>query len=203
MGRRLGREADTTVQETAPAKAGEATSGYDLDEIRNRAKQNIARGAVIPAYSANRERVLKLLNTALATEIVCVLRYKRHYEMARGIHAEIVADEFLEHAKQEQEHADNIARRITQLNGEPNYDPDGLTSRSQTQYVECTSLMEMIQENLIAERIVIESYGQMIREIGNDDPTTRRLFEHILQDEENHADELSRMLVAYQPSRAA
>lgn len=171
-------------------------------ELRERARQDLENGAVITTYKADRDRVLSLLNEALATELVCVLRYKRHYETARGIHAEIVAEEFLEHAAEEQAHADKLAKRIGQLNGEPNYDPDGLSSRSHTQYVECDDLAEMIRENLIAERIAIESYGDMIREIGDGDPTTRRLLESILADEEEHADDLSKLRTAYEPPKS-
>lgn len=174
-----------------------------IKEFRERARRELEKGAVIPGYRGDLERVVALLNEALATELVCVLRYRRHYEMARGIHAESVAGEFLEHAREEQEHADKIARRITQLNGAPNYDPGGLDERSRTEYVECKDLGEMIRENLIAERIVIEAYGAMVREIENDDPTTRRLFEEILQQEEQHADDLSRLLSAYEPGEAA
>ena len=153
----------------------------EISELRQRASQNLEDGAVIAAYPADRTRIIGLLNEALATELVCVLRYRRHYEAAKGIQAEIVAKEFLEHALEEQKHADDLASRISQLNGEPDYDPSNLAQRSQTQYVECDNLRDMIKENLIAERIVIETYGKMIREIGNDDPTTRRLLEDILK----------------------
>ena len=135
-----------------------------------------------------------MLNEALATELVCTLRYKRHYFMARGIHAEAVAAEFLEHATQEQQHADEIAQRIVQLQGEPDFSPDGLTARSHAEYVEGTSLSDMIRQNLIAERIAIDSYRQMIAFIGEKDPTTRRLLESILEVEEEHADDLVGLL---------
>lgn len=160
-------------------------------------------GAVISSYKADREKVLELLNQALATEMVCVLRYKRHYEMAQGIHAEFVKKEFLEHAREEQEHADKISERINQLNGEPNLNPEGMSDRSITSYVECNDLTEMIRENLIAERIVIEAYSNLIRYLGNDDPTTRRMVEEILEDEEEHAEDLATMLKNYAPSKAA
>lgn len=165
--------------------------------LRERASSNLEEGAVIRAYLGDRERVLRRLNDALATELICVLRYKRHSEMASGIHAEIVGAEFLEHAQEEQGHADRIAKRITQLNGEPDYNPDSLSQRSHTEYRECSTLGEMIRENLIAERIAIEEYGKLIRDLGDNDSTTRRLIEEILENEEEHADELARMLAAH------
>lgn len=170
----------------------------DLKAIQKRAREQMEKGAVM-AYRGDRQKVLQLLNEALATEIVCVLRYRRHYETAEGIHAEAVAAEFLEHAQQEQEHADKLAKRISQLQGEPDYNPDTLSSRSHTQYVECTDLTQMIKENLIAERIAVETYGEMIRYIGDADPTTRRLLEVILEQEEEHADDLSKFLQNYTP----
>jgi bacterioferritin len=162
----------------------------DVETIRQRARQDIESGAVTPSYNADREEVIRLLNDALATEIVCYLRYKRHYFMADGIHAEAVAAEFLEHAGQEQQHADQIAERIVQLGGAPDFAPDGLTKRSHAQYVEGSSLSDMIRENLIAERIAIESYREIAQYIGEKDPTTRRLMEEILATEEEHADDL-------------
>ena len=143
------------------------------------------------------------MNDALATEIVCVLRYKRHYYMAIGIHAEPVSAEFLEHATQEQEHADKLAERITQLGGEPNLNPDGLVSRSATEYVEGTSLVDMIREDLAAERVAIDTYGEMIRYVGADDPTTRRVFEGILAQEEEHANDLRDLLASLDPTKPA
>lgn len=166
----------------------------DLKTLRERARQHIEQGAVTPGYRADREVVLRLLNEALATEIVCVLRYKRHYFMATGIHAQPVADEFLEHANEEQGHADQLAARIVQLRGEPNFSPEGLQSRSHAEYVEGSSLADMIRENLIAERIAIDSYGEMIRFLGDDDPTTRRMLEGILATEEEHAEDLASLL---------
>ncbi|MBI3545678.1 MAG: bacterioferritin [Gammaproteobacteria bacterium] len=166
----------------------------DIQSLRKRARQQIEQGAVTSGYAADRETVLKLLNEALATEIVCVLRYKRHYFMADGIHAEPVAAEFLEHATQEMAHADRIAERIIQLRGEPNFSPDGLSARSHAEYVEGNSLKEMIQEDLVAERIAIESYREMIAYIGEKDPTTRRILEDILASEEEHADDLVSLL---------
>jgi bacterioferritin len=166
----------------------------DIQTLRARARQHIERGAVTPGYRANRETVIKLLNEALATEIVCVLRYKRHFFMATGINAQSVAQEFLQHANEEQSHADQIAQRIVQLGGEPNFSPDGLTTRSHSEYVEGESLIDMIKEDLVAERIAIDSYREMINYFGNDDPTTRRLMETILAVEEEHADDLASLL---------
>ena len=166
----------------------------DIQTLRKRARQGIEEGAVTSGYAADREAVLKLLNEALATEIVCVLRYKRHYFMASGIHAEPVAAEFLEHATQEMAHADLLAGRIVQLRGEPNFSPEGLAARSHAEYVEGNSLKEMIQEDLIAERIAIESYREMVAYIGDKDPTTRRILEEILGSEEEHADDLVSLL---------
>lgn len=166
----------------------------DVSEIRKRAREGIEQGAVTAGYQADRSTVLRLLNEALATELVCVLRYKRHYFMAQGIHAEAVAAEFLEHANQEMEHADQIAERIVQLQGEPEFNPEGLTSRSHSEYVAADSLTDMIKENLVAERIAIDSYREMITYIGDRDPTTRRLMEGILAVEEEHADDLVNLL---------
>lgn len=166
----------------------------DIQEIRRRARQHIERGAVVDTYQANLETSLRLLNEALATEIVCVLRYKRHHYMASGIHAQAIAAEFLEHANEEQGHADRLAERIIQLNGEPNLNPDGLMMRSHSEYVEGTTLEEMIREDLIAERIAIESYTEMIRFFGEKDPTSRRLMEEILANEEEHAEDMRTLI---------
>jgi bacterioferritin len=166
----------------------------DLKEIRRRAREHISNGAVTGGYRANPALVCELLNEALATELVCVLRYKRHYFMASGIHAESVAAEFQEHATQEQQHADQLAARITQLGGEPNFDPEGLATRSHAEYVAGNSLLEMIKEDLVAERIAIDSYAEMIRYIGDKDFTTRRLLEGILAVEEEHADDMKNLL---------
>ena len=166
----------------------------DVKTLRERARKHIENGAITEGYTADRETVVKLLNEALATEIVCVLRYKRHYFMASGIHAEGVAAEFLEHANDEQGHADQIAQRIVQLKGEPNFNPEGLLMRSHAEYVEGTTLTEMIQEDLVAERIAIDSYREMITYFGNDDPTSRRMLEGILAVEEEHADDLVSLL---------
>jgi bacterioferritin len=162
--------------------------------IRKRAREHIEQGAVTNAYKADRNAVVGLLNDALATELVCVLRYKRHYFMATGLDAEPVADEFLEHANEEQAHADALAARIVQLGGEPDFSPETLAQRSHCEYVAGTSLQEMMRENLIAERIAIDTYSQAIQYLGNDDPTTRRMLENILASEEEHADELASML---------
>ena len=174
----------------------QASRPFDMDvkAIRAKARQDIESGAVTDTYRADRKTVLKLLNEALATEIVCVLRYKRHFFMARGLNAEPVAAEFAEHATQEQEHADKLAERIVQLGGEPNLSPEGLTQRSHSEYVEGTTLQDMIKENLIAERIAIDSYRRMVDYVGDKDSTTRRLLEEILASEEEHADDLSDFL---------
>lgn len=166
----------------------------DIKTLRERARRHIDQGAVTEGYKADRETVIKLLNEALATEIVCVLRYKRHYFMATGIYAEGVAAEFLQHANEEQGHADQIAGRIVQLGGEPNFNPEGLLTRSHAEYVEGESLIDMIKEDLVAERIAIDSYREMITYLGNDDPTTRRMMEEILAVEEEHADDLVSLL---------
>jgi len=166
----------------------------DIATLRRRAREHIAEGAVTPGYHADRSVVIKLLNEALATEIVCTLRYKRHYFMAKGIHAEGVAAEFLEHAGEEQQHADQIAARITQLGGAPDFSPDGLATRSHAEYVEGETLEDMIREDLVAERIAIDSYREIIAYLAENDSTTRRLMEEILAKEEEHADDLANLL---------
>ena len=166
----------------------------DIQTLRRRAREHIERGAVTPGYAADRETVVKLLNEALATELVCVLRYKRHHFMAAGINADSVATEFAEHAAEEQGHADQIAARIVQLGGEPNFAPDGLAARSHAEYVEGGSLVEMIREDLVAERVAIDSYREMINFIGDSDTTTKRILEEILAQEEEHADEFADLL---------
>ncbi|HET7562501.1 MAG TPA: DUF892 family protein [Rhodanobacteraceae bacterium] len=166
----------------------------DIKSIRKRAREHIHKGAITDGYKADRKQVIKLLNEALATELVCVLRYKYHYYMASGIHAQSVAAEFLEHANEEQGHADRIAQRITQLEGAPNLSPEGLLTRSHSEYVEGEDLVDMIKENLVAERIAIESYSEIIRYIGDDDSTTRRMLEDILASEEEHAEDMSTLL---------
>src|SRR3989441_3292833 len=166
----------------------------DVQTLRKRARENIEQGAITPGYKADRNKVVELLNGALATEIVCVLRYKRHYFMASGIHAQAVAAEFLQHANEEQGHADQIAERIVQLGGAPNFNPEGLLTRSHAEYVEGETLTDMIKEDLVAERIAIDSYREIVQYLGNDDPTSRRLMETILAVEEEHADDLVSLL---------
>jgi bacterioferritin len=166
----------------------------DVPNLRKRARQHISDGAITSGYSADRETVLKQLNDSLATELVCVLRYRRHYFMAKGIHSKGIAGEFLAHSNEEQGHADLLAARIVQLGGEPDFSPDGLTRRSHAEYVEGATLTEMIKEDLVAERIAIDSYRAFIQYLGDKDPTTRRLLESILAVEEQHADELADLL---------
>lgn len=166
----------------------------DIKTLRKRAREHIEQGAVTPGYGAERATVIKLLNEALATEIVCVLRYKRHFFMASGITSQSVAQEFLQHANEEQAHADEIAGRIVQLGGEPNFSPDGLASRSHAEYREGDDLIDMIREDLVAERIAIDSYREMINWLGTRDSTTRRMLEGILAMEEEHADDLAGLL---------
>jgi bacterioferritin len=166
----------------------------DVLELRRRAREHIEQGAITAAYKGDRQVIVDLLNQALATELVCVLRYKRHYFMASGINAEAVAQEFSQHATEEQGHADEIAARITQLQGMPNFDPEGLTNRSHAQYDASEDLDDMIKEDLIAERVAIASYQEIIRWLANDDPVTRALIETILAVEEEHADDLLNFL---------
>ena len=167
----------------------------DIQTLRRRAREHMEQGAVTEGYRADRETVIRVLNEALATEIVCVLRYKRHHFMADGIHAQAVAAEFLEHANEEQVHADQIAQRIVQLGGEPNFSPEGMLTRSHSEYVEGANLLDMIKEDLVAERIAIDSYSEIVRYLGGNDPTTRRMLEEILAKEEEHADDLAKLLV--------
>lgn len=166
----------------------------DVQTLRKRAREHMEKGAVTPGYAADRDTVIKLLNEALATEIVCVLRYKRHYYMASGIHAQSVAAEFLQHANEEQGHADQLAERIVQLGGEPNLSPEGMLMRSHSEYVEGTSLVDMIKEDLVAERIAIDSYREVINYLDTKDSTSRRMLEGILAVEEKHADDLVSLL---------
>ena len=166
----------------------------DTQTLRKRARQHVEEGAVTTGYAADREAVIRLLNEALATELVCVLRYKRHYFMAKGIHSESVKPEFLQHANEEMAHADRIAKRITELGGEPNFSPDGLSSRSHAEYMPGDSLISMIKEDLIAERIAIESYRELVAYLGNNDPTTQRMVKEILAMEEEHADDMASIL---------
>jgi bacterioferritin len=168
----------------------------DVKTLREQARRHIEEGAVTEQYGANREKVLQLLNEALATELVCVLRYRHDYFMARGLDSRAAAEEFLEHADEELEHADQIAERIVQLGGEPDFEPNGLAGRSHSEYRVGRTLKDAIKENLVAERIAIESYREMIRYIGDNDPTTRRMLEEILATEEEHADDLADLLPA-------
>jgi bacterioferritin len=174
----------------------EANNKFELDvtKIRNDARKHMDAGAVTAGNAIDIERLIGVLNEVIATEIVCYLRYKRHYFMARGIIAEAAAAEFLQHATDEQGHADQIAMRIIQLQGEPNFSPDGITSRSHAEYVEGDSLTDMIREDLVAERVAIESYSEIIRWLGDNDPTTRNLMETILAVEEEHANDMLSLL---------
>jgi bacterioferritin len=194
-------------EEAIPAQgAANGTAGgsfvSDIRAIRERARRHVADGAVTESYGADRDVVLRLLNEALATELVCVLRYKRHYYMASGAMAEAIKQELLEHANEEQQHADQIAERIVQLGGEPDFNPEGITGRSHAEYVAGNSLADMVREDLVAERIAIESYMEMIRYLGDGDTTTRRLLEGILAVEEEHAEELASMLETLSGNRA-
>lgn len=166
----------------------------DMEAIQKRAREKMHDGAVTDAYAADRQRVIDVLNEVLATEIICICRYRNHYYMASGINAEPVAAEFLVHADEEQMHADWVSVRIAQLGGVPNWNPEGMTSRAHASYMESDSLREMIEENLVAERVAIETYSEIIRWLENDDPTTRRIIEDILKMEEEHADDLAGML---------
>ena len=173
---------------------GEKPFLTDIQTIRERARHHIMMGAVTESYGGDAKLACEILNAALATEIVCVLRYKRHYFMAKGIHAGSVKEEFLEHAGEEQEHADRIAERIVQLGGAPDFSPDGLLSRSHSEYIEGETLVDMMKEDLVAERVAIDSYNEMIAYLEGKDHTSRRLIESILAIEEEHAEEMSSML---------
>jgi len=178
--------ANTTIQEM--------DQFTDKATLRKRARQHVEEGAVTEGYAANREVVLRLLNEALATELVCVLRYKCHYFMAKGIHSESVKVEFLQHATQEMQHADSLAKRITELGGEPDFSPETLSGRSHAEYKKGDNIIAMLKENLIAERIAIESYREMIAYLGENDPTTKRILKEILSVEEEHADDMLSLL---------
>ena len=166
----------------------------DVEKLRRRAREHLELGAVTPGYRADRAQMVRLLNEALATELVCALRYKRHYFMAPGIHAEPVAEEFSQHAHDKLGHADRIARRIVELGDAPDFSPQGLGERSRAEYVEGASLASMVREDLVGERVAIDSYRQMVAFAGADDPTTRRLLEGILAVAEQHAEALARLL---------
>jgi bacterioferritin len=171
----------------------------DIKTLRERARQEIDKGPITEAYGADLTRVIQVCNEALATEIVCTLRYKRHYYTATGIHAEAVAGEFLQHAAEEQQHADMLAERIVQLGGEPDFAPDTLATRSHAEYDDSLDLVAMIKEDLVAERIAIASYTEIVQWIGDGDPTTKRVFERILEQEEEHADDLLTFLQKMEP----
>jgi bacterioferritin len=166
----------------------------DVAALRQRARKNVEDGPVIENYKGNKEKIISLLNDALATEILCVLRYRQHHFTAKGMNSEDIAQEFLTHSQEEQGHADKLAARIAQLDGNPEMNPASISGRSHAEYVECDNLKDMILENLVAERIAIESYLEMIHFIGDSDPTTRRLLEDILAVEEEHADDLANLL---------
>lgn len=169
----------------------------DVTELRRRARANMEKGSITDSYQGDTKVACDILNQALATEIVCVLRYKRHYYSAKGINKDAVAAEFLQHANEEQGHADRISERITQLGGDPDLNPEGLATRSHSQYVEADNLADMIKENLVAERIAIESYTEIIRYFADKDITTRRLMEEILAVEEEHANDMLDLLDQY------
>lgn len=171
----------------------------DIKTLRARARKDIEEGAVTAGYAADRKIVIKLLNEALATELVCVLRYKRHYFMAKGIHSESIKAEFLQHANEEMAHADRLAKRITELGGEPDFSPDGLSERSHAEYIAGDTLNAMIKEDLIAERIAIESYREMIAYLADTDPTTQKLLKEILAMEEEHAEDLASLMSNIKP----
>ncbi|MGH7737052.1 MAG: ferritin-like domain-containing protein [Candidatus Tyrphobacter sp.] len=175
----------------------------DVRELRRRARENIGRGAVTESYRGDPNVACEILNAALATEIVCVLRYKRHYFMAKGLNKDAVAQEFLEHANDEQGHADRIAERITQLGGAPDLNPKGLASRSHSEYVEGSTLVDMIEEDLVAERVAIESYTEIVRYFKDNDPTSRRLMESILENEEEHANDMQDLIEQLEPDLTA
>jgi bacterioferritin len=166
----------------------------DIQDLRRKAREDIVAGAVTPAYGLDLPQAVTVLNRVLASEIVCVLRYKRHYYMAQGLTAEPIAQEFLQHANDEQLHADQVALRITQLGGAPNFDPDGILSRSVAEYRPGNDLVDMIKEDLVAERVVIMWYAEIARWFGEEDPTSRRLMEELLAKEEEHADDLADLL---------
>jgi bacterioferritin len=166
----------------------------DIETIRKRAREAMHRGAVTAAYRGDLQRVISVLNEVLATEVVCTLRYKNHFYMARGIHGEIVAGELQQHAAEEQQHADRVAQRISQLGGVPNYNPEGLLTRSHSEYREGKTLPDMLKEDLVAERIAVESYSEIVRWLGDDDPTTRLMMEEILAKEEEHANDIASLL---------
>lgn len=169
----------------------------DIAAIQKRARENLGDGPITDAYGADRARVVQVLNEALATELVCVLRYRSHHYLATGLAAKSVASEFLEHSVEEQEHADRIAARIVQLQGVPDFNPEGLAGRAHSMYTEGKTLVELLTEDLVAERIAIEIYTDIIHWLGDGDPTTRNLLESILAVEEEHADDLNSLIGAH------
>lgn len=174
----------------------------DIEELRRRAREDMDRGAITSSYALDLTQAVDILNRVLASELVCVLRYKRHFYMAQGLHAEPIAQEFLQHANDEQLHADQVALRITQLGGAPNFNPEGLLTRSVAEYQEGNTLVEMIQEDLVAERVVVQWYAEIARWFGDNDFTTKRLMEELLAKEEEHADDLADLLVDMETSPA-
>lgn len=177
-----------------PAKSATSSTFTDVKTLRARARKDVDEGAVTASYSADRKQVIRLLNQALATEWVCVLRYYRHYYSAKGMLVDAVKGEFLEHAQQELAHAGMLSERIVQLGGEPDLDPSTLATRSHAEYKTGKDLRDMVRENLIAERIAIDSYREMINWVGDRDTTTKRILEHILAQEEEHADDMADLL---------
>lgn len=182
------------TKSTKGVASGDKTVLSDIQDLRKRARKHIEEGAVTTGYAADRETIIRLLNEALATELICVLRYKRHYFMAKGINSDSVKAEFLEHAEEEMAHADRIAKRIVELGGEPDFSPVGLAARSHAEYIAGDALGSMIKEDLIAERIAIESYREMIVYLADNDPTTQRMLKEILAMEEEHAEDLSSLM---------
>ena len=200
VGRRICRDIDNEMQKEQHMSQSGKPFVTDVKELRRRARQHIKEGAVTAGYEGDTAAACRVLNDALATELVCVLRYKRHFFMAQGIHSGPVKAEFQEHAAEEQAHADRIAERIVQLGGEPNFSPDGLLSRSHSEYVEGQSLVDMISEDLVAERIAIDSYREMAAYFAPFDTTTRRMLEDIQAVEEEHADDLAELLQHFSPA---
>lgn len=199
----MSMSSDRGIASGNPLKAGAGNGGShgqgmlsSVAELRRRARESLNEGAVTPSYGADRTMVLSLLNEALATELVCTLRYRHHYFVAQGLPAEAIKQEFLKHAQEEQQHADQIAERIVQLGGNPNFDPTGLAERSHAEYGkgDNDALVNMLRDDLVAERVAIESYREMIAYIGAGDSTTRRMLEGILAVEEEHAEEIASML---------
>ncbi|MGB8265911.1 MAG: ferritin-like domain-containing protein [Candidatus Velthaea sp.] len=186
----------------AESKNGHSNQPFlsDVKTLRDRARKHIERGAVTETYEGDVAQTIDLLQSALATEIVCILRYTMHAISATGIASDSVKEEFAQHAREEQEHMLSIAERINELGGTPNFNPEGLASRSASQYAEGANLVDMIKENLIAERIAIDHYRELVRWFAQKDPTTRVMLEHILSVEEEHASDMHDLLVAHEGS---